>query len=234
MLEIRDLTVRFGPIAALQGVSLHVSRGEFVTLVGLNGAGKSTALAAVAGLVRPSSGSVWFGGETLGQKPPEEIARLGIALVPEGRRMFRSLTVEENLRVALACRGNGQRASGDMQEAVGRFAALRRLWKTPAGRLSGGEQQQLAICRALVARPRLLLLDEPSLGLAPKIVDDVFAMLSDLHSEGMAILLVEQNAVRAVGAADRGYILRRGKIVAAGLATELSGLGELSELYLGS
>lgn len=234
MLELRDLTVRFGPIAALQGVSLHVSQGEFVALVGLNGAGKSTVLAAVAGLVRPSSGSVRFAGEALGQKSPEEIVRLGIALVPEGRRMFRSLTVEENLRVALTCRRDARRANGDMQEAVARFGVLRRLWKTPAGRLSGGEQQQLAICRALVARPRLLLLDEPSLGLAPKIVDDVFVMLGDLHSEGMAILLVEQNAVRAVEAADRGYILRRGKIVAAGSATELAGLGELAELYLGS
>lgn len=233
MLEVRDLTVRFGPILALDKISFDVNEGEFVSLVGLNGAGKSTALAAITGLVRPGSGSVTFNGEPLGGRSPEDIVRMGVALVPEGRRIFRSLTVEENLQVALTSRTDKQRAKDDLQQVRERFPALGHLWATPAGRLSGGEQQQLAIGRALVSRPRVLLLDEPSLGLAPKIVDVVFALLKELHEEGVAVLLVEQNAVRAVQVADRAHVLRRGRIVVSGAGKDLSDRHDLAELYLG-
>ncbi|MEZ5123057.1 MAG: ABC transporter ATP-binding protein [Solirubrobacterales bacterium] len=233
MLKVRDLTVRFGPILALDKISFDVEEGEFVSLVGLNGAGKSTALAAITGLVRPVSGSVTFDGQSLAGRSPEDIVRMGVALVPEGRHIFRSLTVEENLHVALTSRADKQRAKDDVQQVRARFPALEHLWETPAGRLSGGEQQQLAIGRALVCRPRILLLDEPSLGLAPKIVDVVFALLKELHEEGVAVLLVEQNAVRAVQVADRGHVLRRGRIVVSATGKDLSERHDLAELYLG-
>ena len=231
LLVVRDLHVRYGHITAVRGVSFTVGEGELVGVVGANGAGKTTTVAAITGLVRPAMGSIEFDGVQLVGRPSERIARDGISLVPEGRRIFASLTVEENLRI-----GATARASAEVQEALERelerFPVLARYAKTTAGNLSGGEQQQLAIARALMAGPRLLVLDEPSLGLAPQMVELVFDTLEDLRSEGRTILLVEQNARQTVDIADRCLVFRQGVI-----AATLEGAGDadaaLAEAYLG-
>jgi branched-chain amino acid transport system ATP-binding protein len=233
LLVVESLAVRYGPIAGVQDVSLHVSAGEIVSLVGLNGAGKTTTLAAIVGLVSPARGSIVFEGESLVGQPPERIVRRGIALVPEGRRIFTTLTVAENLRLGLTARKDVAGTDEDIERVTDRFPALRRYFNSPAGKLSGGEQQQLAIGRALLTKPRLLLLDEPSLGLAPRVVDLLFQSLAELHSEGVTILLVEQNAMRAVGFADRAYVLRTGRVALKGTGAELAARGDLAELYLG-
>ena len=233
MLEIADLHVRYGTIAAVRGVSVRVDEGELVALVGPNGAGKTTILSCVMGLVQPAGGGVRLLGEPLVGVAPEEIVGRGVALVPEGRRIFSTLTVRENLELGLTPRRDGHDRDEQVAEMVERFPALRPKLPVPAGRLSGGEQQMLAIGRALLARPRLLLLDEPSLGLAPLVVDGIFETLKELRAEGTTILLVEQNAARAMEIADRAYVLRSGELTLEGPGAELAAREDFVAAYLG-
>ncbi len=211
-LRLEALEVRHGAVHAVRGLSLEVDRGEIVGLIGPNGAGKSSTLHAVMGLVRPSNGDVRLGGESIVGKDPEAIARRGIALVPEGRRIFAELSVEENLRLGLAGRRERGDLDADLQRVYSLFPIVEEFRKRPAGSLSGGQQQQLAIGRALVAAPDVLLLDEPSLGLAPRVVDLVFAALQEISAAGIAVLLVEQRAQRTVALASRTYVLSNGSL----------------------
>jgi branched-chain amino acid transport system ATP-binding protein len=211
MLELVSLEVRYGPVPAVRGLSFRVTEGEIVGLIGPNGAGKSTTLHAITGLVPAYGGHVRLEGQSILGRPPERIAQSGVALVPEGRRIFADFSVEENLRLGLAARRrwNGQDA---LEQAYELFPMLREARRRPAGTLSGGQQQQLAIGRALVAKPRLLLLDEPSLGLAPTLVDGVFHALGRIREQGVTMLLVEQRAQRTVALADRTYVLANGEL----------------------
>jgi branched-chain amino acid transport system ATP-binding protein len=211
-LEIEGLEVHHGAVHAVRGVSLEVAPGEIVGLIGPNGAGKSSTLHAVMGLVPVAAGDVRLRGRSLVGRRPEDISRAGLALVPEGRRIFSELTVEENLRLGLAARGDRQSRNGDLADVYELFPVLARYRRRQAGGLSGGEQQQLAIGRALVAQPDVLLLDEPSLGLAPIVVDVVFKVLDRIRGEGIAILLVEQRAQRTVALADRSHVLSNGRV----------------------
>jgi branched-chain amino acid transport system ATP-binding protein len=234
MLQIHSLHVRYGAIKAVRDVSLEVKEGELVVLLGPNGAGKSSTLSAVMGLIRPSGGSVRFQGQDITGRSPEDIVRSGLVLTPEGRRILAGLTVRENLVLAGAIRKDKQAMHADLDRLMQRFPVLARRADSHAGTLSGGEAQQLAIARSLMAAPRLLLLDEPTLGLAPKVVDQIFEIVGELVREGLTILMVEQNAVRAIEAADRGYVMRTGEIVAAGSAVDLGGKQGLLSSYLGS
>jgi branched-chain amino acid transport system ATP-binding protein len=211
MLEVRDLEVRYGPVAAVRELTLRVGNGEIVGLIGPNGAGKSTTLHAIAGLVQAHSGDVLLDRQSLRGWTPERIARAGIALVPEGRRIFADFTVEENLRLGLAARQKGD-GTGALAAAYELFPILREYRRRQAGILSGGQQQQLAIGRALVAEPSVLLLDEPSLGLAPTLVDQVFDTLTSIRERGIATLLVEQRAQRTVALANRTHVLANGEL----------------------
>ena len=233
MLEISGLIVRYGQINAVQRIDLSVAEGELVTLVGPNGAGKTSTLLAISGLQKSAGGTVEFEGNTITGMIPEDIVRRGIALVPEGRNIFTSLTVEENLILGATIRKDRAAVRADIERELQRFPILGERLKQPAGYLSGGEQQQLAIARALVSRPRLLLLDEPSLGLAPQLVDLVFETIEDLRRAGITTLLVEQNATRAIALADRAYVMRTGRIVRSGTADELGGGADLAAEYLG-
>jgi branched-chain amino acid transport system ATP-binding protein len=233
VLKIEHLHVHYGRIAAVRGISLHVEEGEIVTLVGPNGAGKSTTLLAIVGMARATSGRITFGSDSLIGESPENIVRRGISLVPEGRRIHATLTVEENLRLGATVRNDRAAVRADLDDVLNRFPILGTYLRNPAGKLSGGEQQQLAIARALLSRPRLLLLDEPSLGLAPLLVDLVFDSLERLRTEGMTILLVEQNAMRAVELADRAYVLRTGTIELEGARDELLERADFEAAYLG-
>jgi branched-chain amino acid transport system ATP-binding protein len=218
MLEVRDLTVSYGPVRAVRGISFSVKAGEIVTIVGPNGAGKSSTLMTIAGeKCRPAKrgqvqlgGSIELDGEQLLGQPADRIVRRGVSIVPEGRRIFAALTVEENLVVARAARRDKHEAEGETRKLIERFPALGTSLHRPAGHLSGGQQQQLAIARALLTKPRLLLLDEPSLGLAPMVVEEVFAIIQELRDEGLAILLLEQNALLAMEIANRSELLRQG------------------------
>lgn len=233
MLEIRGLVVRYGQITAVQRIDLSVSAGELVALVGPNGAGKTSTLRAIAGLHRAAGGVIEFEGRSLTGMVPEGIVRQGVALVPEGRNIFTSLTVEENLRLGATVRNDRAGVRRSIDRELTRFPILAQRLKQPAGLLSGGEQQQLAIARALVGEPRLLLLDEPSLGLAPQLVDLVFDTVDDLRKAGMTMLLVEQNATRAVSLADRSYVLRTGRVVRSGTSDEVGDGADLAADYLG-
>ena len=224
MLEVRDLRVRYGVVEVLHGVSFDIAEGEVVALIGANGAGKTTTLAALSGLVA-ARGSVRFEGRPILGRPPHEIVRAGIVQVPEGRLVLAGMSVEENLRLA---------SRVGVDEAYARFPILGERRRLPAGSLSGGEQQMLAIARALLARPRLLLLDEPSLGLAPKIVTEVFAVLADLKRRGTTMLLVEQNAAKALRLADRGYVMDLGTIAFDGRAADLLRDDRVARAYLGA
>jgi branched-chain amino acid transport system ATP-binding protein len=212
LLELRELEVAYGGVPAVRGLTLEVAPGEIVGLIGPNGAGKSTTLHAIMGLVPPAAGDVLLGGRSLRGRPPEAVARSGIALVPEGRRLFAELTVEENLRLGLAGRSRSEGAEADLAEVAELFPVVAEFRRRPAGALSGGQQQQLAIARALVARPAVLLLDEPSLGLAPAVVDLVFSTLRTIRERGLAVLLVEQRAQRTVALADRTHVLAAGEL----------------------
>jgi branched-chain amino acid transport system ATP-binding protein len=233
MLRIEDLHVSYGRVPALKGVSMQVNAGEIVGVVGPNGAGKTTTLATVFGLVKPDSGSILLDGRSLVGEPPERIVRFGLALVPEGRHIFNTLTVRENLELGATARKDRAEVRRDLGELRERFPVLERYYDSPAGRLSGGEQQQLAIARALLSRPRLLLLDEPSLGLAPVVIDLVFDALAELRDEGVTILLVEQNAARTVELADRSYVLRTGQVVLTGERDELLAAEHFETAYMG-
>jgi branched-chain amino acid transport system ATP-binding protein len=232
MLEVTDLGVAYGGVPAVQGVTLEVRSGEIVSLVGSNGAGKTSTLMAVFGVVRPVRGSITFEGRSIVGLAPEQVARGGIALVPEGRHIFASLTVAENLRLGAVARDRAA-AGEELDRVLSLFPILKTRYASSAAVLSGGEQQQLAIGRALMAGPRLLLLDEPSLGLAPKVVEQVFDTLLTLRSEGMTILLVEQNALQAVELADRAYVLSTGRIAMAGDRVDLLADPRFEAAYLG-
>jgi len=210
MLELRDVHVSYGRIAAVQGLTLDVREGELVGLIGHNGAGKSTTVHAICGVLTPSRGEIAFEGKSIRGKRPDDILRRGISLVPEGRRIFARLTVGENLRIGTSARRDRAEAAADVRAMTERFEVLGRYFDRPAGLLSGGEQQQLAIARALLSKPRLLILDEPTLGLAPLIVNQVFELLQGLNREGTTMLLIEQNAARTIDVADRFYVLRAG------------------------
>jgi branched-chain amino acid transport system ATP-binding protein len=233
MLRIDDLRVSYGRVPALHGISLHVDEGEVVTMVGPNGAGKTTTLSAIFGLVPPASGSIRFEGESLVGVTPEKILRKGLALVPEGRHILGTLTVAENLQLGTTARRDRAAAATDLEKTLERFPVLKGYYKSSAGTLSGGEQQQLAIARALLSRPRLLLLDEPSLGLAPVVIDVVFDTLEELRQEGVTILLVEQTVARAVEFADRAYILRSGRVAHSGTREEILRMEDFETTYLG-
>jgi branched-chain amino acid transport system ATP-binding protein len=234
LLRLNDVSVHYGRIAAVQHLSLEVNKGELIGLVGHNGAGKSTTLWTITGVVRPSSGEVTFKGRTISRMSPDAVLRLGISLVPENRRIFGRLTVGENLRVGTSGRRDRRQADADIQAMCDRFPVLGQSRDRPGSKLSGGEQQQLAIARALLARPELLLLDEPTLGLAPLIVDQVFEILQELHREGVTILLVEQNAARTIEVADRTYVMRSGgRIQFHGTAEDLQKIGDFEAAYIG-
>ena len=212
MLEIADLDVSYGGVAAVRCVSIDVARGEIVGLIGPNGAGKSTTLHAIMGLVSPRGGEIRLAGASLRGHSPEQVVRAGISLVPEGRRIFADLTVEENLRLGLSGRRSRAGSDEDVEAVYAQFPIVKEFGRRRAGALSGGQQQQLAIARALVASPDVLLLDEPSLGLAPKIVDIVFEALAEIRGRGITVLLVEQRAQRTVAFADRTYLMANGEI----------------------
>jgi branched-chain amino acid transport system ATP-binding protein len=233
MLEIKDIHVRYGAITALRGISMSVSRGELVALLGVNGAGKSTTLASVAGVLRPWQGDIVFEGGSIAGKSPEQIARLGISLVPEGRDIFPSLTVEENLRLGAFTRRQKNEYQRDLEEVFGLFPVLKDRLQQSGGTLSGGEQQQLAIARALMSKPRLLMLDEPSLGLAPALVDQIFDLIARLHQSQVTILLVEQNVDRSLEIVDRAYIMNTGKIESEGTPQQLRTYADIEGIYMG-
>jgi branched-chain amino acid transport system ATP-binding protein len=233
MLQIDELRVNYGRVPALHGISLHVDEGEAVAMVGPNGAGKTTTLSAIFGLVAPAGGTILFEGESLVGASPEKILRRGLALVPEGRHIFGTLSVAENLQLGTTARKDRDEAAGDLKSVLERFPVLKSYYGRTAATLSGGEQQQLAIARALLSRPRLLLLDEPSLGLAPVVIDVVFDALEELRKVGVTILLVEQNAARAVEFADRAYILRTGRVAHAGARDEILRMEDFETAYLG-
>jgi branched-chain amino acid transport system ATP-binding protein len=232
MLEVRALESRYGRIPALKGVDVAVSAGELVALVGANGAGKTTLLRALSGVQRVSGGRVRYEGADITGAPPERRVRLGIVQVPEGRQMFGPLSVEDNLRLGGYTRPAPESASA-LERVYTMFPVLRQRRRAPAGTLSGGQQQMLAIGRALMARPRLLLLDEPSMGLAPRLVEEIFACVHGLRAADTAIFLVDQNARAALAIADRGYVLETGRIVLAGTGAELLADASVQAAYLG-
>lgn len=232
MLEVSALEVRYKQVIAVRELTFGVNNGQVVSVVGPNGAGKSSLLRAIAGLVSPASGRIMFEGRALNRMTPEKIVRAGIALVPEGRHIFQTLTVAENLMLG-ATPHRGRAPHSEIERVITLFPVLGRYYRSPAAGLSGGEQQQLAIARALVGKPRLLLLDEPSLGLAPKVVNQVFEVITQLRGSGMTVLLVEQNAARAVALADYTLVLRSGKLVTSGAHEQLASREDMAAAYFG-
>jgi branched-chain amino acid transport system ATP-binding protein len=234
MLEVRGLDIRYAGVPAVRGISFEVGRGEVVGLVGPNGAGKTSTLLAIMGMVEPTSGDVLVDGRSLAGSSTEQIVRGGVSLVPEGRRIFPELTVDENLRLGLQGRRSREGAEEDVEQAAALFPVIREARDRHAGVLSGGQQQQLAVARALVARPSVLLLDEPSLGLAPKVVDDVFAALAEIRARGVTILLVEQRAQFAVGFADRTHVLANGQLRLTLTPADAGDTDRMAAAYFGS
>jgi branched-chain amino acid transport system ATP-binding protein len=234
MLKITDLSVSYGRVRAVQSLSLEVNEGELVGLVGHNGAGKTTTLLTITGAIKPAAGKITFDGKELVGRSPDAVLRAGVALVPEGRRIFGRLTVGENLRIGATTRRDRRQVDKDIAGLVDRFPVLERDWGKSGAKLSGGEQQQLAIARALLSRPKLLLLDEPTLGLAPLMVDRVFEILDELRNDGVTMLLVEQNAARTVEIADHTYVMRSGgRIEFHGTAEELARRADFETAYIG-
>ena len=230
--KVNDINVYYGAIHAIKGISFEVNPGEIVTLIGANGAGKSTTLQTVSGLLHSRTGSIEFLGENLSGVPAHKIVARGLAQVPEGRRVFLQMTVEENLEMGAYTRSGGG-IDADMEKVYNYFPRLMERRRQIAGTLSGGEQQMLAMGRALMSRPKLLMLDEPSMGLAPILVEQIFEIIRTLHKAGTTILLVEQNAQAALSVADRGYVLETGKIVTSGTGAELLASPEIKRAYLG-
>jgi branched-chain amino acid transport system ATP-binding protein len=233
MLELRNLSSRYGAIEALKAINIHIQQSEVVTLIGANGAGKSTTLRTITGLVAATTGDVVFEGKRLNGLPTHQIAALGISLVPEGRAIFANLTVAENLDMGAYLQTDKTRNAKELNRVYTLFPRLKERQKQLGGTLSGGEQQMLAIGRALMARPRLLLLDEPSLGLAPLLVHTIFAAIDTINKEGVTILLVEQNANAALKHSHRGYVLETGSIVMEGASANLAADPRVKEAYLG-
>ena len=232
ILRAEDLNVYYGSIHAVKGVSFEVRQGEIVTLIGANGAGKSTILNTVSGLLHSRTGSISFLGQDLGKVPCHKTVARGLALVPEGRRVFLQMTVEENLEMGAYSQPAGG-VAGDLERVFALFPRLQERRRQVAGTLSGGEQQMLAMGRALMSRPKLLMLDEPSMGLAPILVEQIFDIIRDLHRAGTTILLVEQNAQAALSVADRGYVLETGRVVTSGAGPELLASPAIKRAYLG-
>ena len=233
MLSVQDLVVNYGSIRAIKGISFEVNQGEIVTLIGANGAGKTTTLHAISGLVKTKSGSVSFCDHDLLSTEPHKILGLGMAHVPEGRRVFSRMTVMENLQMGAYIRNDASGISEDYDMVFERLPRLKERRKQAAGTLSGGEQQMLAIGRALMGRPKMLLLDEPSMGLSPLLVGEIFKIIYDVNESGVTVLLVEQNAKKALEIADRAYVLETGKIVMSGDTLELADNEEVRKAYLG-
>ena len=233
MLQIEDLQVYYGAIHALKGIQFHLEQGEIVALIGGNGAGKSTTLNTISGLLRPQSGKITFQNEDITVVPPQDIVRRGVVHVPEGRHIFPKLSVQENLEMGAYIFSNQDQIQQDMESVMNRFPRLRERRKQFGGTLSGGEQQMLAIARGLMARPSLLLLDEPSMGLSPILVEQIFEIIREINTQGTSILLVEQNAQMALSIADRGYVLETGRITLEGAAQELLENPMVIEAYLG-
>ena len=232
ILKVEDINVYYGAIHAIKGVSFEVNEGEIVTLIGANGAGNTTTRQAVSGLLRSRTGSIEFMGENLGHIPAHKIVEKGLAQVPEGRRVFLQMTVEENLEMGAYTQPNSG-VDRDLEKVYEQFPRLRERRKQIAGTLSGGEQQMLAMGRALMSNPKLLMLDEPSMGLAPILVEQIFDIIKDLHKKGTTILLVEQNAQMALSVADRAYVMETGKITLSGTGAELAASDSVRKAYLG-
>ena len=233
MLTINDINVFYGAIHAIKGVSLEVNEGEIVTLIGANGAGKSTILRTISGLLKPKTGSIQFEGQEIAGMPAHEIVKTGISQVPEGRRIFAEMSVLENLELGAFTRTDKDGSKADMELVFERFPRLKERIGQLAGTLSGGEQQMLAMGRALMSRPRLLLLDEPSMGLAPLLIKEIFTIIQDINKTGTTVLLVEQNANMALSIAHRAYVLETGRITLSGDAKELAASDEVRKAYLG-
>ncbi len=233
MLKVNDIDVYYGHIHALKGVSLNVEEGEIVTLIGANGAGKTTLLNTLSGLLRPKNGTIEYMGKSIVGLPAQQIVRDGIIHVPEGRRVFAEMTVEENLLLGAFLRKDSQQVKKDLEKVYEIFPRLEERKKQQSGTLSGGEQQMLAIGRALMSKPKLLLLDEPSMGLAPILVQTIFEIIQEINNEGTTVLLVEQNAHMALSIADRGYVIETGKVVISGTSKELQESELVREAYLG-
>jgi branched-chain amino acid transport system ATP-binding protein len=233
LLELRDVHTYYGNIHALKGISITIEPGEIVTLIGANGAGKSTTLKTISGLLRPREGEIWFDGARLDGTPAHKVVGKGISQAPEGRRIFPRMTVRENLEMGAFQRQSGPEMDADFERVYGLFPRLKERLTQTGGTLSGGEQQMLAIGRALMARPKVLLLDEPSMGLAPILVEQIFQIVKDINAGGTTVLLVEQNALMALGIAQRGYILQTGEIVLHDTAERLTVNPEVQKAYLG-
>ncbi|GAB6157397.1 ABC transporter ATP-binding protein [Desulfotomaculum varum] len=233
LLEVKDLHVSYGAIRALKGISCQVAEGEIVALIGANGAGKTTTLRTISGLIRPQAGSITYQGQPITKLPPHRIVSLGICQVPEGRRVFTRMTVLENLEMGAYSRKDKANIKSDIERVFQRFPRLAERKSQLAGTLSGGEQQMLAMGRALMSRPTVLLMDEPSMGLAPMLVQEIFSIIQEINQNGTTILLVEQNAHMALSIAHRAYVLETGELVLAGSAKELANNPEVRKAYLG-
>jgi len=233
LLDVQDLHVAYGAIRALQGISFHIDEGEVVTLIGANGAGKSTTLRTISGLLRPMQGDILFNDQSLIRTAPERIVRKGISQVPEGRQIFSKLTVRENLMMGAYTRSDRHEIQESMERVFASFPRLQERLGQLGGTLSGGEQQMLAMGRGLMSKPSLLLLDEPSMGLAPILVEEIFAIIQEINDQGTSILLVEQNAAMALSVADRGYVMETGRIVPEGSASDVLANPQVRAAYLG-
>ena len=233
MLEVKNLCVSYGAIKALRGISFDVEKGEIITLIGSNGAGKTTTLHAISNIIKKQEGNILFEGEDITAMPADKIVKRNLIQVPEGRRVFANLSVKENLELGAYLRTDKAGIAKDMEHAYELFPRLRERIKQPAGTLSGGEQQMLAMARARMAKPRLLLLDEPSMGLAPILVDEIFEIIRRINADGVTVLLVEQNAFKALSIADRAYVLETGEIKKSGKSSDLAKDDAVKAAYLG-
>ncbi len=234
LLEVRNLRVHYGKVEAVKGVSLQLGQSQIITLIGANGAGKSSILKAISGLVRPSSGEVHYEGRRIDGQPANRVVGMGIVTVPEGRRLFKLMTVRENLRLGAYLDRDATRIAQGIEEVFERFPILREKQNQPSGKLSGGQQQMVAIGRALMARPKVLLMDEPSLGLSPKMIDEIAELITELRASGLSIVLVEQNANLALQLSDHGYVLETGSIALEGPSSQLLSDPQVGRAYLGA